>query len=359
MNHKYSDDENIKILAVGDIMLGISSLRAIADKNTIPNLILQDNKSIIKDILPSLKKKDILFGNLESPISNQFDWASLDNPKLIMAPGEAVSTLKYCNFDVLNIANNHTLDYGTEVFDETIQFLKKENIRVIGNHAKANLETIKVKNITIGFMGYNLCDEGNKSSNSNIYSDINNYKQLVDILVISLHWGWGMEHSFIPSKEQIELGHKLIDMGVDVILGHHSHVFQHVEIYNGKIIAYSLGNFIFDMWRDENIKGGILEIMIDSNKNLEANIIPTIQDKFSVKIDSEMMKYKNKLLTTNINETINNLEIQNSQLNKKHNKEILLYYILHIHKFSFNFHINTISRWTKKIRSYISDGGFQ
>jgi poly-gamma-glutamate synthesis protein (capsule biosynthesis protein) len=145
------------------------------------------------------------------------------------------------------------------------------------------------------------------------------------------------------------LGHKLIDNGVDVILGHHSHVFQKIEVYRNKIIAYSLGNFIFDMKEDENVRSGILEISIDHNKNLKANIIPTIQKNYKISIDLTRVGGMDRMLTSNIYYSNDAQKRNHFSLRKKHNLDILFFYLLHLHKFSLVFHLKTISRWSKKV----------
>jgi poly-gamma-glutamate capsule biosynthesis protein CapA/YwtB (metallophosphatase superfamily) len=79
---------------------------------------------------------------------------------------------------------------------------------------------------------------------NDILEDVRAVRQQVDLVVVSLHWG--VEYVDQPSKAQREMAHRLIDEGVDLILGHHPHWLQGLEVYHDKLIAYSLGNFIFD-----------------------------------------------------------------------------------------------------------------
>jgi len=352
---KFSDNnsDDVRILAVGDIMLGISSLRAIAEKNTLPMYIKKSPLYLIEDVLPILENSDILFGNLECVLSKDFDYNDFDNPKLIMAPKEAVSLLKESNFSILNLANNHILDYGDEKVCETISILEQCNIRYLAapnTISEYDIQIFKLKNKKIGFLGYNLCDQGKKHQISEIFNSIKSNKKLVDILIISLHWGWGYEHNSYPSSDQISLGHELIDKGADIILGHHSHVFQPIEIYNGKVIAYSLGNFIFDMWRIENKVSGILEIRVNSKNNLSVKVLETEQSEYKLKFKSEDINNIRGLVLNNLEDKVcpDSYEACALKIKKTHNKEIILYYLLNFYKFSIGFHCHNIIRWGSK-----------
>lgn len=354
MINQYTEDKNIKILAVGDIMLGISSLRAIAEKDTIPDLLIKDSDSIIREIKPYIKNKDVLFGNLECVVSKEFNGVDFNNPQLLMAPLEAVSLLEFGNFDILNLANNHILDYGKENVRETVNLLEEKNFKIIGapyTKYESKLQIFDIKDKKIGIIGYNLCNGGKKSEVSDILHSINIFEKLVDILIVSLHWGWNYEHNSKPSPEQIELGHTLIDKGVDIVLGHHSHVFQPVEFYHGKIIAYSLGNFIFDMWRDENKRTGIIEILINPNNEISVKIIPLVQVHYKLNIMSKDKNNMNHLIVKNIKDipNSNRYKKEANKIRKKHNKEIIYYYILNFYKFSLAFHKTAMLRWFKKL----------
>lgn len=358
-NNKHSIDkmekDAIKILAVGDIMLGISSLRAIAEKDTIPDMLKENPQEIVQDIKHVLRDSDILFGNLECIISKDFDKSPVDNPRLLMAPLDAVNLLKYANFTILNLANNHILDHGIEKVNETVKLLDKNGMKYVGVPTilnKKSLQIVSSKNKKIGFLGYNLCNDGEKSEYVDIFSEVKRSKELVDIIVVSLHWGWGYEHMSYPSPEQITLGRMLIDSGVDVVLGHHPHVIQPIELYKNKVIAYSLGNFIFDMWREETKKSFILEILISSNNNFLVNIVPIEHNNFKIKINYDDFKKENDLIVERLDNIMSNKDYR-IEANKMRYKyiinEILIFYLLNFFKYSFKYHISTLSRWLSKI----------
>ena len=102
----------------------------------------------------------------------------------------------------------------------------------------------------------------------------------VDCKVISLHWGWHEEYINIPSPEQIKVARLLIDNGADIIVGHHPHVVQPIEEYKGKLIFYSLGNFLADMIWSKNVRTGMaVNISFEKEKGLKYEIIPLFLGK--------------------------------------------------------------------------------
>ncbi len=109
-----------------------------------------------------------------------------------------------------------------------------------------------------------------------IFEDIKNIRNSVDLVIVSLHWGY--EYVPFPSPEQVEIGRKLIDCGADIIFGGHPHVLQSYEIYKGKPLVYSLGNFIFDHTYIKNTRESIIaKIRVDRNtKDINIDIIPVI-----------------------------------------------------------------------------------
>jgi len=161
----------------------------------------------------------------------------------------------------------------------------------------------------------------------------------VDITIVSVHWGWGYEHMHTPSPEEIKIGHEIIDNGADIVLGHHSHVLQPIELYKNKIIAYSLGNCIFDMWRKENRIGGILEIYIDSENNFSVNILPFEQVDFQIKMDmSKIDEFNNSLIVKKITSEPKYYEYTNKK-RKEHQKEVIKYYLTNFYRFPLKINL--------------------
>jgi len=346
-----TDDKSykLKISAVGDLMLGVGYIHSINEENNILNRLERDYTSIIEDVQTDLQNTDILFGNFESIIHKDFDGDIQSDPKFLATTEKSIDLLRYGDFDVLNLANNHILDYGKKHASKTEKNLKNNGFEIIGSPSsnKKRLSILTIKDIDIGFLGYNLCNQKNKTEPSNVVAEIKENKELVDILVVSLHWGWKNEHMHIPSQDQIKLGRKIIDNGADIILGHHSHVFQPIELYKGKVIAYSLGNFIFDQWRIENKIGGILEIFIDENLGITLKVIPTILENYTVKVHEDYLGKMNDFIIDEIEIMLDEKAYKKESRKKRreHRREFLSYYIRNFHKMSPKVHFEILKNF--------------
>jgi len=225
----------LKLMAVGDI-----SLQTPSGGHPFEN---------VRGIFES---KDILFGNLETVLSNQRKKA--EKAVVLDSSPKKVKYLKDVGFDILNIANNHIMDLGSEGFHDTLGTLRKEGLSFIGANDKSeqSYAILEKHGIRLGFLGYtqgrfSLPEKRvwiNELNLSDIAGDIESLKRQCDSVIISLHWG--TENVFYPSPKQIDLAHRLIDTGATIILGHHPHVIQGIDRYKHGLIAYSLGNFQFN-----------------------------------------------------------------------------------------------------------------
>lgn len=270
----FTEPEKINIIAVGDIMLG---------RRVGSGLEKQKDGYIyaFEEVADTLRKGDVIFGNLEDPITEST--TSLDkNGKIILkAKPAALSAIQYAGFNLLSLANNHMLDYYARGLLDTMDLLDSAGIRHSG--AGRNIDdarklcVIEKKGIKTGLLSYTDMAETVFNGNPRISfaagedkagvaprvfeyirEDIGYAQKDADILIISLHWG--IEESFEVTDDQRKFAHDLIDLGADMVLGHHPHQFQGMEIYNGKLIAYSLGNFIFDQNDPENQESFILDM---------------------------------------------------------------------------------------------------
>ncbi len=269
INENIENESNVILIAVGDISL-----------NT------KDNSHPFGRVKETFNDKDILFGNLETVLSNQGEKA--EKAVLLYTCPEKVEYLKDAGFDVLNIANNHIMDLGIEGFNETLDVLHRSNLTFIGasNHKFTQRHAIvERKGIRLGFLSYCECgfrnyEQGvfiNRIDEDTIVADITALKVHCDIVIVSLHWG--IENVFYPSPKQIKLTRGLIDSGAALILGHHSHVVQGIERYKNGLIAYSLGNFQFLTSRERNKQSIILSAEISRNGIEDHRIIPAKIDE--------------------------------------------------------------------------------
>lgn len=244
------------------------------------NIKLESDKSIhsypFEKISTLLKTKDLVLVNLETPLTNhgRAYGVFLSDPRYAQA-------MKNAGISAVTLANNHIFDAGEIGFLETMDHLKSAGIDYFGVGANfqdaRSGKIIEVRGIRIRILCYTQCCNTNLTSIAADYpgilpldrklmvEDIKAAKGKSDFLFVSLHWG--IENDPIVHPKQIEIAHLLIDSGADLIIGHHSHVPQGIEVYKKKPILYSIGNFIFAQgdtrWHSDNI---LVEIVIENNR---------------------------------------------------------------------------------------------
>ena len=240
--------DEITIAAVGDIMLG---------HRAEPYLSREGPGYPFVNVLPILQQAHLVIGNLESPISSRGTAVADKKFTLRVAP-VAVAALKAAGIRVVTLANNHTMDFGPLALQDTLKILGEHNILYAG--AGMNLEDarapafLKVGNRTLAFLSYSLtfpiefyASAGRPGTAPGyrefVKRDIQNVRPRADLVVVSFHWG--AELMTTAKDYQRELGRRSIDWGADLVLGHHPHILQELELYRGRLIAYSLGNFVF------------------------------------------------------------------------------------------------------------------
>lgn len=151
-----------------------------------------------------------------------------------------VSVLTEGSVEACNLANNHSFDYGRQSYEDTKKYLEEAGIVTFGYDRS---RVIDVKGIKVGLVGTYELERGIGSKEimlEQIQWVKDNGAQLI---IASFHWG--DEGYYHPNDIQIELAHAAIDAGADLVLGHHPHLLQDAEVYNGVHILYSLGNFCF------------------------------------------------------------------------------------------------------------------
>lgn len=265
--------DKITLAAVGDIMLGDHpvcfghGIRSVLRK--------RGHRHLVEAVTEKLEGHDIVFGNLECVLSEiGHDEQRLSSSEL-RADKNAISLLQDCHVNVLSMANNHMLQHGTDAFADTADWLKQHGIAPVGLFSEqgSNVVQFTKGEAKVAIIGHSLRPEyfckNNRyyahGPNDAIVRQVEAIKQLLPdhSIVVSLHWG--EEYLHTPSKEQVELAHRLIDSGATLILGHHPHVLQGIEEYAGGLIAYSLGNFIFDSWQKPTRESAILHCSFDKN----------------------------------------------------------------------------------------------
>lgn len=246
-----------EIIFVGDVMLG----RSVMSKC----LSLNDYNYPFLKTADVLKQADITVGNLENPILNN---CPISNDGFIFCSNkESIEGLKFAGFDLMNLANNHTNNYGNNGLIQTQDFLKKNNIDYFGVN---NLVIKNINNIKFGFLGFDYVFKNPKESDFEL---IKNSKNQVDILIVMTHWG--VEYKSKSNENQQTIAKNIIESGADVIVGSHPHWVQEIGYINEKPVVYSLGNFVFDQsWSEETKKGLVVRFNYKGKKLEKIDSLP-------------------------------------------------------------------------------------
>jgi poly-gamma-glutamate synthesis protein (capsule biosynthesis protein) len=214
------------------------------------------------DVLALLRDTDLNIINLETTLTT----STREVPKVFnyKADPDKVQSLTEARIDVVNLANNHILDFAEEGLLETITVLDSVGIQHVGagrNKAEAAKPVIlKKKNITLGILGYTDNEPGWEAQedapgtnyieigkgSSRVEKEIEKLKGNVDIVILSIHWGPNMRQR--PTKEFHDFAHRTVDTGVDILHGHSAHIFQGIEIYHKGVIFYDTGDFVDDYY---------------------------------------------------------------------------------------------------------------
>jgi poly-gamma-glutamate synthesis protein (capsule biosynthesis protein) len=191
---------------------------------------------------------DIVFGNLEGPVVKNPPEFPDNSLKFAFNP-EVMKGIFWANFNLFSLANNHTLNLGKEGLEETKDWLRKYQVNFVGDPLSGSWDQLDsyFPSDNIIFLAFNqifpfLAKEEEIIETVKAVKSLNSEK----FLIISLHWG--EEYQLTNSLAQQKLAHQIIEAGADLIIGHHPHVVQNIEKYQGKLIFYSLGNFIFDQY---------------------------------------------------------------------------------------------------------------
>jgi len=185
----------------------------------------------VKDIFA---QDDITIVNLEGALTGET--ARKDKQFSFKGDPRFGKILTAGSVEVVSIDNNHSQDYYSQGLADTKKTL---DYLGVGYAGLGTSHTMMVEGINVGFLSYRVWD----MSVEKMTADIQALKQECELVIVSIHWG--EEKVGKANATQIKLGHAAVDAGADLVLGHHPHVVGSIEIYNGKYIVYSLGNFCF------------------------------------------------------------------------------------------------------------------
>lgn len=268
--------EEIVITAVGDIMLA---------GRWAPILRKRGYDHPFDGVRKELAGSDINLANLESPIAEGGQEYSEKKFRFRAEP-QVAKAVRAAGFNLVTLANNHSMDFGGEALAETLHHLSENGIAWIG--AGTNLSEARkmalftVKGKRIAFLGYSLTQPVEFFAGQDrpgtapgyeklVTADITNARREADYVIVSFHWG--KEATSTVQPYQRSAAHAAIEAGADVIIGHHPHVLQGIERYKGGIIFYSLGNFTFASKSATADVSAMIRLKLTDDRR-EAEILP-------------------------------------------------------------------------------------
>lgn len=277
--------EEVSLVAVGDISFSRSVEQATK---------IHGHDYPLSEIKNYLRGADIVFGNLETPIT---PGREISTGEMIFRSNPGTETaLKDAGFNLLSLANNHTMNFGTKGLEDTFKYLKQAGINYVGageNDQEAYRPVyLETKGIKFAFLAYQnqkivptsygatASHAGTAFMNAEKMTEaVKEAKQNADFVIVSMHAG--DEYAAKPNSLQINFAHAAIDAGADLVIGHHPHVVQTMEEYKNKYIFYSLGNFIFDqMWSQDTKRGLAIKIYFAKDKINGVSLLPVAIENY-------------------------------------------------------------------------------
>ena len=251
----------MKISFIGDIALNGGYADLVRDASSY---------TLAESIRTLLNGSDLVIGNLEGPLTDREPVGPSWRFNLHGDPQYAC-VLRSAGIDVVSLANNHAMDHGWEGLSDTQRALEAAGIQYLGagkNLGEARKPLfVKVNGTTVGILA--CCDVPSRSwlyaedtkpgvaplNRALLFEDIAKAKEKCDCLILCIHWG--QENIGAPAPRYRRLARSLVKAGVNVVVGHHPHVLQGIEMFRAGVVAYSLGNFTFsnEIWLGKNQNG--------------------------------------------------------------------------------------------------------
>lgn len=275
-------------IAVGDIMTSRTVDRKIIAANDFLSPFRLTGKT--------LAAADITFGNFEGTISH--DARPRPGGTSFVSRVKVIDGFRFAGIDFLSLANNHIGDYGAGTLSETVTLLRDAGIAVAGAGADlvgAREPAILVRNgVRFAFVAFNAIIGTPQAGPDNpgavrikmapwfpfsgadlaaVVDNVKRARRIADVVIVYPHWG--AEYTAQPNADQKRVGRAMIDAGADMVIATHPHWVQGAELYKGRLIAYSLGNFVFDQtWSVETEQGAVLELTFWGPKLVGASFVP-------------------------------------------------------------------------------------
>ena len=284
-NATSSGPATITVAAVGDMIFD-RRVKTLIDKS--------GGAAPLARVASRLAKADLAIGNLESSLS---DGGKKNAEKDVTFRGDprAIDGLSAAGFDFLSLANNHVLDYGPDALADSVTALDDAGI----GHAGAGEDqaaawkpaVVETGDASTAYLAFGFIvpagfiaqpDRAGMASGKwdvgLIEKAIRKAKKDHDYVIVSFHWG--VEYKDNANAQQVDVAHRCIDAGADMVLAHHPHVIQGLEVYKDRLIAYSLGDFVFDHYSRKTGESFILGAELGPDGVANIKVTPTYLDTY-------------------------------------------------------------------------------
>lgn len=270
----------VSFCAVGDILLDRGT-RSMIRQHGVDHPLAE-----VKEFLTGF---DLAYANLESPVSAR----GRSTGKLYCFRGDTnfFAGVVKAGFDVISIANNHTVDWGQTAFSDTRDIIERHGLLPVGYGAASEVNPAIVEKNGLRFaffasVGLPLrgvvwplgLSGPCQADIATLASAIRDIRPEVDFIIAGMHWG--EEYKYRPMTDNVSWAHKLIDAGADLVVGSHPHILQSIEFYKGRLILYSLGNFVYDQHKIYQRQSGIFACVFRKGAIDSAAFIPVYLNEF-------------------------------------------------------------------------------
>lgn len=258
----------------------------------ISGVISEKIQNIFKSVDIAAADHEYVCGDL--PESYKVDYQQYT----FLTPSAREGILKDFSFDVMTLANNHMMDYGTEGLASTIREIKKQGIETIGGGSdlsqamapyikEVNGKKIAILAATRVVPQIDWYAQKDKAGLMTTYEQTDRFQMLkeeitrlkteenCDIVIMYVHWGNDSDKTILGN--QVTLGHGYIDAGADIVIGNHTHVLQGMEFYQGKLICYGISNFLFGSYHSDTM---VLTLEIDEANHITPKMLPCSSEMF-------------------------------------------------------------------------------
>ncbi len=284
-------DKNITLSFVGDIYVS-PMMYEHYQASGISGVISEKIQNIFKSVDIAAADHEYVCGDL--PESYKVDYQQYT----FLTPSAREGILKDFSFDVMTLANNHMMDYGTEGLASTIREIKKQGIETIGGGSdlsqamapyikEVNGKKIAILAATRVVPQIDWYAQKDKAGLMTTYEQTDRFQMLkeeitrlkteenCDIVIMYVHWGNDSDKTILGN--QVTLGHGYIDAGADIVIGNHTHVLQGMEFYQGKLICYGISNFLFGSYHSDTM---VLTLEIDEANHITPKMLPCSSEMF-------------------------------------------------------------------------------